>query len=45
MLPRNDDKVRRHATMNNSDATILEKFRSDNPQLNQSQGEMRRKMG
>ena len=33
MLPRNDERVQRHATMNDSDATILKRFRSDNPHL------------
>ena len=33
MLPRNDERVQRHATMNNSDATLLERFKSDNPHL------------
>ena len=33
MLPRNDEVALRHATMNDPDATILEKFRADNPHL------------
>ena len=33
MLPRKDEQVQRHATMENSDRAVLEKFRADNPHL------------
>ena len=33
MLPREEDTVRRHIELSSSDTSVLEKFRTDNPQL------------